>query len=467
MKAHHPIKPIILILVLTLPCFLIINIIPDAYMKPYNSASDTYYQGLDLNKEYTYNITQFQGPLNWLDFNWSSKYNVSTNTGGQLKVNFTGFYQKNPQDTYNLFQSPIPFMDIKFFQLKNNLLELNHTFLNVSNGEVAMNLNLGYNLFKSGFLIPLNNLTYLQNQAYIQNNGYFAGKITVEETYNLISFDFQQKSGFQNTNLVYDKESGILVSAKTSAGNYSLNMFLVNYSLHSGDSFQYNVNKFGNATMWYNLTFKYKDLWETNENGTIMINYTGKYLKPMDLYNDVFPADLKRAWFGIEILYKGFYNSIPILSFDNITNREAAINMMLGFNDFQPGFFIPKINNITYLKQIIKSQSNGSAKGDLVLKQTNLTFYINFKQKGGGQETTLLYEKKTGLLLYANTKFGGYHLEMTIENYTVPNFNYNKKIPSNTKIIPSFSVPLVLGISAILTLLIIVKVIKKTKKTRT
>jgi hypothetical protein len=194
-------------------------------------------QEIRLNNTYIYNVTQFGGELNWLGLNWISKYNASTNAGGQILVNFTGFHDKDPNDIFNAFGSPMPYIDIEFVKNELNTLVSNHTFYNVSNGEAAFNMMLGYNAFQSGFIIPLNNLTGLKNLALAQNSGFMTGTITIKENDNVLFFDFQQDSGFQNTSLIYDKHTGLLVSANTellpvtNPLGYKLEIILSNYTL--------------------------------------------------------------------------------------------------------------------------------------------------------------------------------------------------------------------------------------------
>jgi hypothetical protein len=189
-----------------------------------------FYANLDTNSSYVYNVTEFGGDLNWLGFDYISKYNTSTNIGGQITVNFTGFYEKNPDDIYNAFQSPMPYMNIEFMKNIGGVLTSNHTFYNASNGEVASNTALGYNYFKSGFLIPINNMTYLKELALAQDSGFMSGKVTVEESSNFISFDFKQDSKFQNTTLVYEKKTGLLQWVYTSVGGYILGMNLIGFT---------------------------------------------------------------------------------------------------------------------------------------------------------------------------------------------------------------------------------------------
>lgn len=201
---------------------------------PSPSTPDNYNQQLDFNEIYVYNVIEFNTSkvLEWRELDWVAppRGYVNTTPGGQILVNFTGFYEKDPNDFFNLFESPIPYMDIEFKKLQQGNLVANSTFYNISNSEADTNLLLGYNLFKSGFLIPNNNFTFLKQQAYAQDESpFWNATVTVEETQNRISFDFLQTVFFrQRTKSVYDKISGLLVYTNTSVGNYTLEMTLTN-----------------------------------------------------------------------------------------------------------------------------------------------------------------------------------------------------------------------------------------------
>ncbi|MHA2288274.1 MAG: hypothetical protein ACXABG_05765, partial [Promethearchaeota archaeon] len=181
-----------------------------------------------------YNVTSFNTSkaLEWRELDWFAPPRgfVNTTPGGQILINFTGFYEKDPNDFFNLFESPIPYMNIEFKKIHQGSLITNRTFYNLSNGEVDMNLLLGYNYFKSGFLIPNDNFTYLKQQAYAQDQSPFMNAtVIIEETQNRISFDFRQKVGFlQKTKSTYDKITGLLTYTNTSVGNYTLEMTLTN-----------------------------------------------------------------------------------------------------------------------------------------------------------------------------------------------------------------------------------------------
>lgn len=405
---------------------------------------EEFYQDLNLNGTYVYNVTKFGGDLNWIGFNWASKYNTTTNAGGQVRLNFTGFYEKDPNDIFNLFESPMPYIDVEFIENQAGVLVSNHTFSNVSNGEAAFNMLLGYSMFQSGFLLPTDNLTSLKEQALEQDSGFMAGDIYVEETYNFISFDFKQESGAQNTTLVYEKKSGLLVWVKTNMIpitnplGFSLEMFLTNYTLDFDELYTYNVSQFEGAAFWYDWNFNYIDTWTTNQGGLVTINFTDYYLKDPGepvWAMDAFPSTMKRAWFDIEVFYKGFFGPIgPILSLKNISNREAALQMGIGFGGFQSGYMLPSINNLSLIEELAIAAANP---GEVTISETELTIKIKYDQIGGfEQKTHLIYEKHTGLLLWVDTFINPYVLEMSINGYSPPETPSQPSPPDET--IPSF-----------------------------
>jgi len=407
---------------------------------------NTFSQELELNSPYVYNVTQFGGDLNWIGFDYSSKYNVSTNTGGQILVNFTGFHDKDPNDNFNAFESPMPYMDVEFVKNDLGTLISNHTFYNVSNGEAGFNMLLGYNFFQSGFLIPSNNLTKLQEIALAQNSGSMLGTIEIEESYNFMLFDFKQDTGTQNTSLIYDKNTGLLVWAYTEMNpitnplGYKLEMFLTNFSLDFSELYAYNVSKFEGAAFWYDWDYNYIDTWTTNPGGIVTINFTGLYPKDVnesEFSLDEFSSDLLRPWFDIEIYYKGYFGQIgPIISFNNISNREAALQMGIGYAGFQTGFLCPVNDNLTLLKEIAINAANP---GEVSIKETYLTIGFYYDQIGGFEQSThLIYEKRTGLLLWVSTYINPYELELSIEGFIPPKTETSPQEPDNQ--IPSFQI---------------------------
>ena len=430
---------------------------------------EEFYQDLNLNGTYVYNMTQFGGDLNWIGFNWASKYNTTTNTGGQVRLNFTGFYEKDPSDMFNLFESPMPYMDVEFIENQAGVLVSNHTFSNVSNGEAAFNMLLGYNSFQSGFLLPTENLTNLKLQALAQDSGFMTGEINIEETYNFISFDFKQDSGAQNTTLVYEKRSGMLVWAKsnmipiTNPLGFSLEMFLTNFSLDFDELYVYNVTQFEGAAFWYDWDFNYIDTWTTNPGGLVTINFTDYYFKDSGEPNesmDAFPSTMERAWFDIEVFYKGFFGPIgPIISLKNISNREAALQMGIGFGGFQSGYMLPSINNITFLEELAIAAAN---QGEVTITETDLTIKISYDQIGGfEQKTHLIYEKHSGLLLWVDTFINPYVLEMSINGYSLPEIPSQPTPPDETiNFLPIFLFGIIISGALIIVIWIVGKKLK-------
>lgn len=204
------------------------------------SIPDKFNKNLNLDQVYIYNVTGFNTtePLAWLDVYWSTKAFVNITPGGQLKVNFTGFYEKDPFD-FNSFDNPVPYMNIEFIENRAGIFVSNTTLFNVSNGEADLNLLLGYNSFKSGFLIPISNFNNLTQLAYAQDVPPFMNAtVSVQETSTTISFDFKQKTSLQQeTKSIYDKASGLLIYTNTSFGNYALEMTLINLPSFPSDSF--------------------------------------------------------------------------------------------------------------------------------------------------------------------------------------------------------------------------------------
>jgi hypothetical protein len=236
---NKPYNRYFLLILVLLQLYLIISI-------PFTNAQGeipaNYNHELDLNTVYIYDIHAFNTSehLEWADLDWTapSKGFANTTPGGQLKINFTGFYDKNPNDFFNLFESPIPYMDIEFVINLTGVLTTNTTFFNISNGEAAQNLLLGYNKFKPGFLVPINSFSNLTQQAQAQDEPPFMNAtVIVEETSTTISFEFKQKTFLrQNTTCIYDKVSGLLTYTNTTFGNFFLEMTLTNLPNLDSDS---------------------------------------------------------------------------------------------------------------------------------------------------------------------------------------------------------------------------------------
>ena len=194
-----------------------------------------YSQTLNLSRSYIYNVSQFDSMVEWVNLTYFTRGYAITNPGGQLKVNFTGFYNDPDVSTKSCFSDPIPYINITFIENQTGMLVTNTTFYNVSNSEAGLSLAIGYNAFHSGFLIQVNNLGNLKPLALqqVSGGGWFSGSLIITEYDYMIAFEFKQDNTFQNSTMIYDKKTGILVYSKVqSAFGPDLEIFLSDYLLN-------------------------------------------------------------------------------------------------------------------------------------------------------------------------------------------------------------------------------------------
>ena len=273
--------------------------------------------------------------------------------------------------------------------------------------------------FQPGFLIPHGNLTHVSKLAINQSDPriLFAsvGNVEVEETYNFLYIGFEQIGGIgQKTYMIYDKWTGMLVWAKTYFLEYLLEIRSLNFTLQ--DSFIYDVNQFKEATGWYNLSGGFEGDWKTNTGGQIIANLTGYYDKDPNDWGNVIDDPL--PWFDITIKENNSGILTTNFTIANRSNSELGWSFTLGYNYFQPSLLIQIIDNITRVKKLALQEATGFANGLVSIEEKPITIKITFEQTDGEQFTSLLYEKRTGLLLWAYTSIGDYLLEMRIEGYT-------------------------------------------------
>ena len=206
--------------------------------KPESAAIPSKYsQYLNLSRSYIYNVSQFDSHFSWRNLTYGARGDAITNPGGQIKVNFTGFY--NDPDVFgkSCFSNPIPYINITFIenQTGTGMLVTNTTFYNVSNSEAGLSLAIGYNAFHSGFLIQINNLNTLKLLAIeqISDSGYLPGSLKISDYDYLVAFEFKDDAELQNSTMIYDKTTGVLVYSKVE-NDYGpdLEIYLNDYNLN-------------------------------------------------------------------------------------------------------------------------------------------------------------------------------------------------------------------------------------------
>ena len=197
-----------------------------------------YSQEMDLDKTYVYNVTYWEPGeiISYWDYNWADQGDINASKGGQIHVNFTGFYNKHPSDD-NVFTNPVPYVNMSIYQNQSNSLVWNNTFYEVSSSEAGYVFGICYNTFRAGFLIPTNILNEIPQMAYMQDTEDWAAcTVNVEEYDFILKIEFFQDSKWQNTSLIYDKKTGLLVWAKVETvsffGSADFEIILNEYDLN-------------------------------------------------------------------------------------------------------------------------------------------------------------------------------------------------------------------------------------------
>jgi hypothetical protein len=443
--------------------FAILNVRANGTITP------EYSDKLNLNGIYHYNVSRFGDATTWLNFSGGAEGQWGTTENDNILVNITGFYNRDPDDiSGDVFSDTyMPWFNIEIY--KNTLL--NFTLSNVSNSEIAKNLGLGFAKFQSGFIIPYNQTEWIKANATLEAEG-ASGQtayLTMEETYNFLYFRFEEYGTTQNqkTELIYDTKSGILVNANTSLGNYKLGISLTNYSLDTENEYKYQVNTFEPKgwAIWTDLYGNYKDIFATgSERGYILVNFTGFFHRDPLLWDpDPFKYATGRPWLNLKVVYEGDVRTDITMQMNNISNTESANALLISFPGFLSGFLLPIMDNQTYdIQAEVLAASWFTVDREFTYEETDLTVDMQFHCGGSfPQDTRLIYEKITGLLLYVNTFGQNYHLEMTIENFLV---DFGDGNPPNQLEISSFPLIFTISISFITLNIIIYSITKKEKK---
>jgi hypothetical protein len=408
---------------------------PDTYIiKSAETIPFDYYQDIEIGENYIYNVTSFGADTTWINFTEDTT-DWKTDAGGQIFVNFTGFFNRDPDDDQgDTFPDvDMPWINISIFQ-SGSLL--NYTNANVSNSEVSRNLKLGFADFQPGLLITVNHTDWIKANATLEANGAsdLKADLTMEETYNFLYFRFQEIGGLnQKTELIYDRMTGLLVRANTTVNNFQIAIFLEDYALSFEREYVYDIIEFGppGYGFYYDLWFTYIDTYALRTGSWIKINFTGYYNRdPLgepwpgySPYDEFYDSSPKRAWLDIKAVYNGVVSPIVTMSLNNRSNQEASVAFLLGLGPFVSGFLLPSVNNQSYDMKLHAENGASSIGNTLIYTETDLTIKIDSKHTASSyfpQDTCLIYEKYTGLLLWADTSIENYYLKMEIENYNLP-----------------------------------------------
>ncbi len=424
----------LVLLVLSVLCLQAIIFIKIPTASANGEIPQEYYQQLDLNGTYIYNITAFEGPRAWLNLDYDASQvwkTLSTEAGGQLIITLTGFYNRHVNDTWGFYNKfphvNMPYMDINITNASGAVVIAR---TNCSNGEIFNNLALGHNPFDSGMLIP-NNMTYVKNLAKDSSteNGQ---EHNVEESYNFIRLYF--RDAFQETELIYDRITGLLVEANLTAGNYHLAIFLSNFSLDFNKAYEYDISEFVGVVPINYPDYSHAGYMFSNPGGKVIVNFTG--INQGIPYMDVNVSYNRFDWLLDDIVLESVFMA------ENLSNLDLSYNLIMGYDELQVGFLYPNLNVTEVAKLAVEQASddplnNYDVYGEIEVKESYLTIKIKFNQIGGNQYTYLILEKATGLLLWAQCGFGNFKLELTINGFKAPSYSQESETPGTPEI-PGF-----------------------------
>jgi len=390
------------------------NHISKTQFKPKSaSIPANYCQDIDLDGVYVYNVTNFgDADVSWYYFA-GDRGKFNSDPGGKVIINFTGFYDRHPDDWGDEFpDTNMPYYDVEIYNSTDILP--NFQVSNISNSEVGGVMGIGYNSFVSGFLIPIDNLTNIKKMAIDAHTGSSDGKVIVEETFHLLYTSFEATDGLIKIYSVYDRWTGLLVWADILCYGLKLEINSLNFTINLDSTFNYTINDFGEPLSWFNLTNDFKGKANTNLAGLIKVNFTGDYDKKIN-DNSIFENPI--PWIDIAFIENntGVLNTNFTLS--NISNSEAAINLQIGFNNFSSGFLIPTENLTSLKKNAINEESGDNPDDFLMIEETGLTIMFIFIEAGDVNFSAITYDKYTGLLMSMRAVSGDFLLDMELVLY--------------------------------------------------
>ena len=135
-----------------------------------------------------------------------------------------------------------------------------------------------------------------------------------------------------------------------------------------------------------------------------------------------------------------------------------------------------KVGPSRVLLPLLSIQQANSIGNTLSYTETDLTIKIDSKHSASSffpQDTCLIYEKYTGILLWTDTTIENYHLKMKLENYNLPIESIQSITDDDDddddkekaeQVIPSFPLIIIFGIISTISKIMILRVKKNLNK---
>ncbi|MFX0115246.1 MAG: hypothetical protein ACFFB3_11925, partial [Candidatus Hodarchaeota archaeon] len=343
------------------------------------------------------------------------------------------------------------------------IIEFGNFSETVDNAETASFLSLSIYPWYPGLVTHTNWAWHEFEAQNAVQEGFMNGTLSISETKhqilgterNAIIFTYKQDKtiGNQNTTLVYDKETGVLLETHTEilfGTLFKMKLILVHSDCRTAAPLnaQWKVARYNEAFVgeWYNDLFAYRGKFAVIEGS--LLNFTITGLEDFEI------------WGNIEI---GNFS-------DHVSDNEVASTLAIGMWPWNPGLFVIA----DWQNEETAAQELG---GSLTIKKESYLFedicrttkVFDFKQDPafGNQNVTLIYDFETGLLLKATAElnFGTpYFLELELKTAPIA-FQENgvceNSTASNAATTPGFEFLLVL-----LSLIIAIPIDRLRKKSK-
>lgn len=133
-------------------------------------------------------------------------------------------------------------------------------------------------------------------------------------------------------------------------------------------------------------------------------------------------------FFNVTFRYKdGTINSTVA----NVSNYDLAFTLSLNIGDFVPGIYTK--NNWTANDKLALAESNtpasdvffGYKNGTLKIQSSFNKRTYEYKQNlaKGNQNSTMIFDEKTGILQAFTCEFGNYHLKAELSGFSIPGYS--------------------------------------------